>query len=233
MNNQTILLILMVIVLALYLLKLDFMCIFDKPNKQSNNVNKSKSNNVKPNVVKQNVVKPNVVKPNVVKPNINANTQPQSQSNVIKPNINANTQPQPQPQPQPQTQPQTPKPRPKLNLIDEYLNETGCEENIQENFNTAGPDMNIGNSMEFNVVKPMDMTTIDRALSNSLVPDFEPSYLNINPNINTYGYALNSDPEINYYAQRGFINPEYAANYADTIQYDLAHPFKTRYCEKL
>ena len=217
MNNQTILLVLMVIVLASYILIPGFICMFNKPKKQSNNSVKvqQKQNSNNENKSNPNIAKPNVIKPNIVKPN------------VIKPNINTNTQ--------------SPKPKPKLNLIDEYLNETGCEENlnnseknIQENFNTAGPGMDMGNSMEFNVVKPMnEITKIDRALSNSLVPDFEPSYLNINPNINTYGYALNSDPEINYYAQRGFMNPEDAANYADTIQYDLAHPFETRYCEKL
>ena len=107
-------------------------------------------------------------------------------------------------------------------VISEYLHETNCE----EDFDT------MGNQMSFLPQELNNPTRLDKVLSGSLVPDFEPNSQNINPDLNSYGYATNNDDNNNdFYSTRGYINPSNASEYANTIQYNLAHPYQTRYCE--
>ena len=86
-----------------------------------------------------------------------------------------------------------------------------CQNNnvSYEEYNTMGQYVNIGNSMDFIKTKTKNTSPINKALLNSLVPDFEPSRLNINPDLNSYGYALNTPSSVDeYYMKRGFMNPE-------------------------
>jgi len=112
------------------------------------------------------------------------------------------------------------------NVINEYLGETKCE----ESFNTMGTEMNIGNNMKF-LQQIGNPTQLDRSLEKSLVPDFEPNSLNINPDLNSYGYATSNSSDNNFYVNRGYLKPKNASQYANTIQYDLSHPYQTRYCD--
>ena len=73
---------------------------------------------------------------------------------------------------------------------------------------------------------------LSKSLSKSLVPDFEPNHLNINPDLNSYGYATTNPDASEYYKARGFINPTDGAKFADSVSYMLSHPYQTRYCEK-
>ena len=106
-------------------------------------------------------------------------------------------------------------------VINNYLGETKCE----EGFDTMGNGLNIGNGMNFSQ-QSGKMTGLDKALEKSLVPDFEPNSLNINPDLNSYGYATNNNLNVT----KGYINPNDANQYANSIQYDLSHPYQTRYC---
>ena len=115
-----------------------------------------------------------------------------------------------------------------MEIINDYLSETKCE----EGFNTMGPDMNIGNDMAFPSQPILPKNNLDKVLSKSLVPDFEPNALNINPNLNSFGYATNNTSDNNFYENRGFINPIDASQYANSVQYNLAYPYQTRYCDK-
>lgn len=111
-------------------------------------------------------------------------------------------------------------------LINDYLGD-----DCKEGFETMGPNMNIGNNMDFQqeIILP---NKLDKALSKSLVPDFEPNSLNINSNLNTFGYATTDPTSDNYYENRGYFDPIDASQYANSIQYNLAHPYQTRYCDK-
>ena len=139
--------------------------------------------------------------------NLNTNTYTNNNSTNTNTNTNANTN------------------NNSINIIDEYLHETNCE----EKFDTMGPKMNIGNNMNFKQ-NPNNITPLDKILNKTLVPDFEPNTLNINSNLNSHGYAIDSSNKNNFYANKGFIKPNTAAKYADSIQYNLAHPYQTRYC---
>lgn len=115
-----------------------------------------------------------------------------------------------------------------MEVINDYLSETKCE----EGFETLGPDMNIGNDMSFSSQQILPSNKLDKELLKSLVPDFEPSALNINSNLNSFGYATNNSQDNNFYLNRGFLNPTDASQFANSIQYNLAHPYQTRYCDK-
>lgn len=115
-----------------------------------------------------------------------------------------------------------------LNLINDYLNENECK----EKFDTMGPNVNIGNNMDFKQIIYSNPSQLDKSLSKSMVPDFEPSYLNINPDLNSYGYATTNPEASEYYKARGFINPSDSAKFANSVSYMLAHPYQTKYCEK-
>jgi hypothetical protein len=114
-----------------------------------------------------------------------------------------------------------------MEVINDYLSETKCE----EGFDTMGPDMSIGNDMAFQAQPILPKTKLDKALSKSLVPDFEPNSLNINPDLNSFGYATNNPEDNNFYASRGYINPMDASQFANSVQYNLAYPYQTRYCK--
>lgn len=114
-----------------------------------------------------------------------------------------------------------------IEVINDYLSETKCE----EGFDTMGPDMNIGNDMSFSTQQILPKKNLDKALSKSLVPDFEPSALNINADLNSYGYATNNQLDDNFYMNRGYLNPNNASTYANSLQYELEHPYQTRYCK--
>jgi len=116
------------------------------------------------------------------------------------------------------------------NIINEYLNENECK--IKENFNTMGMDVNIGNDMAFTQQILPNPSPLSKSLSKSMVPDFEPSYLNINPDLNLYGYATTNPEASEYYKARGFMNPEDGVKFADSVSHMLSHPYQTRYCEK-
>lgn len=120
------------------------------------------------------------------------------------------------------------KPQTSMEVINDYLSETKCE----EGFETIVPKINMGNKMAF-TTQPnlLSSNDLDKSLSKTLVPDFEPNYLNINSDLNSFGYATNNPEDNFYYANRGFINPIDASKYANSIQYDLAHPYQTRYCK--
>lgn len=113
------------------------------------------------------------------------------------------------------------------NIINEYLNENECDEK-KEKFDTMGPNVNIGNNMNFQQqILPNSSSDLK-----SLVPDFEPNYLNINSELNSYGYATTNPETSEYYKARGFMNPSNGEKFADSVSYMLAHPYQTRYCEK-
>jgi hypothetical protein len=114
-----------------------------------------------------------------------------------------------------------------IEVINDYLSETKCE----EGFNTMGPDMNMGNDMDFSAQVILPKTNLNKALSKSLVPDFEPSALNINADLNSYGYATNNQSDNNFYMDRGYLEPTNASQYANSVQYNLEHPYQTRYCK--
>jgi hypothetical protein len=92
-----------------------------------------------------------------------------------------------------------------------------------------GQGMNIGNDMLFKQIISNNPSQLDKSLSKSLVPDFEPNKLNINPELNSYGYATTDSND--YLIQRGFMNPIASKNYADDVQYNLEHSYQTRYCK--
>jgi len=100
-----------------------------------------------------------------------------------------------------------------INTINEYL-ETKCEENFE----------NMGNNMEFRQERA-NLNEFDQSLSKSLVPDFEPSSLNITNKINSYGYETQNPWDNNFYANRGFINPLDANLYAKKIQSGLEYSY--------
>ena len=194
MNNQTLFLIIIVLVLIYFL-----------PNKNRLHINRPQADKI-----------------NIIDQDQNQDLQ----------------QPQSQPQAEPQSQPQaqitkTNKKSKKAQqneltqeLIGDYLTETNCKEKSVENFNT------MGNNMKFNTQVSSNLTDLDKKLANSLVPDFEPSYLNISPGqtLNSFGYATNNQESDQYYENRGFMNPTDGHKYADSVQWMLAHPFQTRYC---
>lgn len=103
---------------------------------------------------------------------------------------------------------------------------------INEKYSTLGSNINIGNNMDFIQQNNKNITALDKSLSKSLVPDFEPNNLNINPDLNSYGYTTNNKDADLYYKQRGFMNPINANEYTNSIQYMLSHPYQTRYCDK-
>lgn len=113
-------------------------------------------------------------------------------------------------------------------IINKYLNKN----EHKENFSTMGPDMNIGNDMNFIQEINPNPSELSKSLSKSLVPDFQPNYLNINPDLNSYGYATTNPQADNFYKARGFMNPTDGYNFADSVSYDLSHPYQTRYCVK-
>jgi hypothetical protein len=115
-----------------------------------------------------------------------------------------------------------------MEVINDYLSEVKCE----EGFNTMGSYMNIGNDMSFQTQQILPKNNLDKVLSKSLVPDFEPSALNINPDLNSFGYATNNPSDNNFYENRGYIDPIDASQYANSVQYNLAYPYQTRYCDK-
>ena len=107
-------------------------------------------------------------------------------------------------------------------IINDYLSEVKCE----EHFKTMGPDMNMGNDMDFTIKVMPRISAFDIAISKSLVPDFEPSALNINPNLNSFGYARNNNNSCN---NKGYLNPTDAADYANKINQDLSNSYQKRY----
>lgn len=124
---------------------------------------------------------------------------------------------------------QTKKQTESKNIINEYLNQNECN----ENFDTMGVNMDMGNNMNFkqNPNPNPNPTSLSKALSKSLVPDFQPNYLNINPDLNSYGYSTTNPEADKYYIERGFMNPEDGSKFADSVSYMLSHPYQTRYCE--
>ena len=115
------------------------------------------------------------------------------------------------------------------NIINEYLNENQC----REKFDTMGPNVNIGNNMAFKQQIIPNPSPISKVLSESLVPDFEPNMpLNINPDLNSFGYASSNLPADKYYESRGFVNPQKGQEFADSVSWMLSHPYQTRYCDK-
>jgi hypothetical protein len=106
------------------------------------------------------------------------------------------------------------------NIIDVYIRDEHVDHVNHANyeqFNTMGPHVNIGNSMNFIEEKTEYSSPINKALYNSLVPDFEPSRLNINPDLNLYGYALDTPGSLDqYYMKRGFMNPEKGYQFANS-----------------
>jgi len=73
---------------------------------------------------------------------------------------------------------------------------------------------------------------LSKALSKSLVPDFEPNHLNINQDLNSFGYATTNPQVDKYYESRGFLEPNKSQEIADSVSYMLSHPYQTRYCDK-
>lgn len=119
-----------------------------------------------------------------------------------------------------------------MELINDYLSEAKCEEGF-EMMGSSDPYKNSqGNDMAFYPQTILPSNKLDKALAKSLVPDFEPSALNINADLNSFGYATNNPNDDNYYMNRGFINPTDGYQYANSVQYNLAHPYQTRYCDK-
>ena len=95
-----------------------------------------------------------------------------------------------------------------------------------------GPKTNIGNNMGFKKQTISNLSSNTKFQSKSLVPDFEPSHMNINPDLNSFGYATKDTQADEYYKSRGFMNPIKGQEFADSISYMLSHPYQTRYCEK-
>jgi hypothetical protein len=122
-------------------------------------------------------------------------------------------------------------PQESQNIINEYLSENTCGEKI-EKFDTMGPNVNIGNNMNFKQEYTQNISPLSKSLSNSLVPDFQPNYLNINPDLNSFGYATTNPQADKYYESRGYIKPKEGQEFADSVSYMLSHPYQTRYCEK-
>ena len=114
------------------------------------------------------------------------------------------------------------------NIINEYLNENECK----EKFDTMGLNIDIGNNMNFKQESIQNPSLLSKALSKSLVPDFEPNHLNINPDLNSFGYATINPQADKYYESRGFIEPQKGQEFADSVSYMLSHPYQTRYCKK-
>jgi hypothetical protein len=83
------------------------------------------------------------------------------------------------------------------------------------------------------VILPQINSSSNKNLSKSLVPDFEPNNLNLNPNtdLDSFGYKTINSTDNVFYKQRGFLNPSDASEYANSIQYNLEHPFQTKYCK--
>jgi hypothetical protein len=100
-------------------------------------------------------------------------------------------------------------------LINKYLLEN--VNNNLEGFSTLGPNVNIGNNMDF---EPKAYNN-DEEYKLGLVPDFEPSKKYLDQELNFYGYATNNPESDNYYMNRGFINPNNAIKYVDDIQNNL------------
>lgn len=113
------------------------------------------------------------------------------------------------------------------NIINEYLNKNECN----ENFDTMGSNMDMGNNMNFKQNINPNPSSLSKALSKSLVPDFQPNYLNINPELNSYGYSTTNPEADKYYMERGFMNPEDGSKFADSVSYMLSHPYQTKYCD--
>jgi hypothetical protein len=86
--------------------------------------------------------------------------------------------------------------------------------------------------MNFKQESISNPSAITKALAKSLVPDFEPNNLNINSDLNSFGYSTTNPESDDYYKSRGYIEPIKGQEYADTVSYMLAHPFETRYCDK-
>lgn len=114
------------------------------------------------------------------------------------------------------------------NLINDYLNENECN----ENFDTMGSNVNMGNDMDFEQQVMPNPSQLSKSLKKSLVPDFEPNSLNINSDLNSYGYATTNSEADKYYEKRGFMDPKDGSKFADSVSYMLAHPYQTRYCKK-
>lgn len=114
-------------------------------------------------------------------------------------------------------------------LITKYLNES-TDIKCEENFDTMGPDVDIGNNMDFIQNKINNPSRLDKALSRSLVPDFQPNSLNITDKINSYGYNTTNPWDNNFYAQRGFINPMDGAKFANSIGINLTDTNNSKYC---
>lgn len=123
-------------------------------------------------------------------------------------------------------------------IIDEYLNETECKEKFETIDNSSSKENSLNNTnvdmginMNFKQQIESNNSPLTKALKNSLVPDFQPNYLNINPDLNSYGYATTNPEADKYYKERGFINPKDGSKYADSVSYMLSYPFETRYCK--
>lgn len=108
-------------------------------------------------------------------------------------------------------------------IINEYLNKNECNENFNVGkLNFSNNLIDMGNNMEFAQQINTHPTPLAVSLSKSLVPDFQPNHLNINPNLNSYGYALSNQEISNYYKSRGFMNPKAGLSYANDISCKLS-----------
>jgi hypothetical protein len=118
------------------------------------------------------------------------------------------------------------------NIINEYLTENECK----EKFTTIYPtNIDNGNNMDFKQQVNSNPSPLSKALAKSMVPDFQPNYLNINPDLNSYGYSRTNSTSNSqadkYYESKGFMNPVDGQKYANSVSYMLSHPYQTRYCE--
>lgn len=124
------------------------------------------------------------------------------------------------------------------NIINEYLNENECKENfnnmiLPETYkNFIKEPANMGNDMDFKQQVNNNTSALSKALAKSLVPDFQPNNLNINPELNSYGYATTNPEADEYYKVRGFMNPTTGSKFANSVSYMLSHPYETQYCKK-
>jgi hypothetical protein len=217
MNNQTFFLIIIVLVLIYYL-----------PKKNTQNVN-TENQNILPTDSSNQIVLPTDSSNQIVLPTDSSNQM------VLPMDKTKQTSHKKKKSPKNKSSNNNKQVGLTQELINDYLSETNCEENfdIIENFNTMGPNTDIGNNMEFKQQQISNPSQLANSLSNSLVPDFEPSYLNINPSLNSFGYATNNPEADRYYENRGFMNPNDGRKYADSVQWMLAHPFETRYCNNM
>ena len=226
MNEQTFFIIIIVLILIYYM-----------PNKndQSNNLIKSQplsQSQSQPQIALQTSTQPQLVQPTSTQP---TSTQPQLvQPTLIQPTSTQPTLIQPQLVQPTSTQskqltkntngikktPNTQLNNKSQNIINKYLNENDCK----EKFSTMGPNVNIGNNMNFKQNNELK--------SKSLVPDCEPNHLNINSELNSYGYATTNPDADKYYKERGYMNPTNGYNYADSVSFMLSHPYQTKYCKK-